>query len=509
MGPIGAHTADTLPLKRMAAFNVAHVQAAPEPPQILDGVSLSGAGKGSKLMQTVAPEAVAARLSGEPFNKFLKYRNFELTVRRNDATETIEVPLLNGPGHDVAAVASVVVDAGGKPFILLKTGDTRISRSLRGDDYVKLGSVAGRLDKVGADFTKIGLAELTEEVGGEVVNNSLRRLGSALSPTMPLESTECDASFVAMVRLNGVAGGDGGGMELPGLIGPLFLTPDAGWNAMNSGEVSDAGRCQMTFGRAFDSMGYVRQLGVFVQDHPALQSRFDSLGVGDALDPRRQAPPSAIPAPPVPSGSLESQVNARMFTECSTVPVGEGAAMLDGKTVHAVAGTPVGWAFLNQLLTLKYDRAKVLQYHNSESQGPLVRMVSSERPSLAVRALALEGECQEPGLASSWLRQDVLDLKVSRDRPVAEQLAEYRPIQLGAPTTASAGQCDLKYSFWASEADSTSDLSDYVPLGQALKLCRSGEGDAQTEAALLRLAEHLRWIPTLGMSVEKARRLLD
>lgn len=498
----------------MAAFrSVASTDGVPAPPQILDGVLLAGPAAGVKPMpQVTAPQALDAKIASAPFDKFLKYRNFELTVKRDAKVETLQVPLVNGPGHDVAAVASIVVDSAGQPFMLLKTGDTRISRTLRQDDYVKLGSVAGRLDKVGADFTKIGLAELTEEVGGEVVNNSLRRLGQQLSPSMPLESTESDASFVAMVRLNGVAGGDGGGMELPGLIGPIFLSPGAGWKAINAGDVSDAGRCQMTFGRAFDSLGYIRELGVYVQDHPQLSSRFDTLGLGEPVDPRRQAPPSEIPPPPVPGGSLESQVNAGMYTECSTVPVGAGAAMLDGKSVHAVAGTPVGAAFTNQLLTLCYDRAKLLQYQVS-AQGPLVRMPVSERPSMAVRALALQKECQEPGDASSWLRRDVLDLKVSRDKPVAEQLAQQcpgaAPVQLGSATTASSGQCDMKYSYWASPAPAGVQGDEFVPLSEALRLCRSGQGDAQTEAALLRLAEHLQWIPTLGMSVENARRLLD
>jgi hypothetical protein len=514
MGPIGSYSPDALPLKRIAALRSAAVtEGVPAPPQILDGVLLAAPTAGVKPMaQVTAPQVLGAKLTGAPFDKFLKYRTFELTIKRHGGLETLQVPLVNGPGHDVAAVASIVVDSSGQPFMLLKTGDTRISRTLRQDDYVKLGSVAGRLDKVGADFTKIGLAELTEEVGGEVVNDSLRRLGQQLSPSMPLESTESDASFVAMVRLNGVAAGDGGGMELPGLIGPLFLSPAAGWQAINSGEVSDAGRCQMTFGRAFDALGYIRELGVYVQDHPRLRSRFDTLGLGEPVDPRRQAPASEIPPPPVPSGSLESQVNAGMYTECSTVPVGPGAAMLDGKSVHAVAGTPVGTPFANQLLTLRYDRAKLLQFQVSE-QGPLVRMPVSERPSMAVRALALSQECEEPGDPESWLRRDVLDLKVSRDQPVGEQLVQQcpgsTPVQLGAATTASSGQCDMKYSYWATPAPAGVDHNEFVPLSEALRLCRSGQGDAQTEAALLRLADHLQWIPTLGMSVENARRLLD
>lgn len=508
MGPLGPHAAAQPPLRALVTYQM----NAPQPPGQggpEDRLALSpGKGLPVQTAPTTVPEVRSATLISTPFSKFLKYRHFELEVQRNGKTEKLDVPLVNGPGHDVAAVASFVLDGDGQPHVLMKSGDTRIARVLRGDDYVKIGSVAGRLDKVGADFKKIGIAELTEEVGGEVVNHSLRRLGDPLSPTMPNESVESDASFMALVRLAGKPTGDGGGMELTGLIGPLFLSPQEAWQKIDSGEVSDAGRVQMTFGRAFDAMGYCRELGVFVQDHPRLAERFDSLGLGPAVDPRGQAPPSEIPPNPEPDHSLESQVNNGIYTECQTVDLGNGVAMLDGKTVHAVAGTPVGAAFPNQLLTLKYDRAKVLQFVQTP-EGPLVKMALSERPALALRALALKEECTEPGSPSDWLRRDVDDVKVDRNRPVTEQIQQRygeEAVQLGSPTTASSGQCDLKYSYVAVPGRGG---EDYMPLASALRACRDGQGDAQTEAALLRLAEHLHWIPELNLSVEDARKLLS
>src|SRR5207248_7192298 len=79
---------------------------------------------------------------------------------------------------------------------------------------------------------------------------------------------------------------------------------------------------------------------------------------------------------------------------------------------------------------------------------------------------------------------------------------------LSAPSYASPGQADLQYHFLAAQVPKSSG-GEFVTLAEALERCRSrGAGDANTEALLLRLADHLGWIPQLGMSVEQAKSAL-
>ena len=80
---------------------------------------------------------------------------------------------------------------------------------------------------------------------------------------------------------------------------------------------------------------------------------------------------------------------------------------------------------------------------------------------------------------------------------------------LGAPTTASAGQSDLKIHFYAVAEPQGAANANYIPLSEALQRCREGQGDAQSEASLLRLARQLEWIPGLQMSVDQARKLIN
>jgi hypothetical protein len=53
------------------------------------------------------------------------------------------------------------------------------------------------------------------------------------------------------------------------------------------------------------------------------------------------------------------------------------------------------------------------------------------------------------------------------------------------------------------------DQTDYLPLAEAIRLCREGHGDAHAEALCGRLAHHLGWIPTLGMTLGEARSSLE
>ncbi|MBT9582816.1 hypothetical protein IV102_05675 [bacterium] len=446
------------------------------------------------------PSALSARQVEAPFDKFLKVRIFELLTASGPQT----VRIVNGPGHDCAAVAAIVLDPQSQPYMVMKTGDARVCRVMRGDSYLKLGCVAGRLDKEGASAAKIGLAELTEEVGGEVVANSFRPLGEWLSPTMPGESSEADADFFSLIRLNSSAQGDGGGMEVAGLIGPVFLSFQEGFAAMESGTVGDAGRAMALYRRCADSIGYVPELAGWVYDHPGLMERYHTLGLGQPVDPRPGALSARVPDDFVPHGAA-AEIEGAAWISRQDVALPEGF-MVDGQTVHTAHGKAVGAAFANQLLILEYDRAKVVDYFEDEKRGPLVRFAASPRPAMAVKGLLLRGEQRRGGKENLELfRLDVEDVKIRRDRPLEEQLAG--PLhELGQPCGASSGQSDLYYHFCARRHSVAG--ADWIPLGQALELCRTGQGDGQTEAALIRLARQLKWLPNLGMNVEQARALL-
>jgi len=82
--------------------------------------------------------------------------------------------------------------------------------------------------------------------------------------------------------------------------------------------------------------------------------------------------------------------------------------------------------------------------------------------------------------------------------------------ELGKPVFASAGQSDLRYHFYAAHVEKPRGNGSFMPLAEALRRCRAeGDGDAHTEALLLRLASKLGWIPSLGMTVPEARRVMD
>ncbi|MCA9791668.1 MAG: hypothetical protein KC910_07720 [Candidatus Eremiobacteraeota bacterium] len=445
-----------------------------------------------------------------PFDKFLKVRHYRLEVDRAGHIEQFEGHFLHGPGHNVAAVAALVFDAQQKPHVLLKTGDTRAARAERGADYVQLGYIAGRLDKQGAGVDKIALAETAEEVGGEVVEGTFLGLSTFLSPTMPNESTEADAYYLAAVALTGQPSGDGGGMELLGLIGPYTAEAQSGLASMDRGEVSEGGRARTLYSRAFDKIGFVPALGVYVHDHPQLLARFDSLGLGRPVDIRAHIHGARIPPPVVASQALEARVNAVEFVERSEVRL-ENQTMVDATTRHAVLEdgrlTPVGPAFLNQFQKLDYDRAKAVVYRLDPERGPLVAMSPVERPVLAVKGLLGQALTQEN---TDLVRLDVGDFEVPRHGSVQAEVERRlglacRP--LGQPVSASSGQSDLYYHFFAAQVGAD-DPDVFLPLSEAIRLCRHGQADAHTEALLQRLAAELEWLPTLGLALPQARAML-
>ena len=430
------------------------------------------------------------------FAKFLNYRVFEF--------EGQQVGILNGPGHDCAAVAAVVLDPQSRPYMVLKTGDARMSRVLRHDNYLKWGCVAGRLDKQGASAPKIALAELTEEVGGEVVANSFQPIGSWLTPTQPYESSECDANFFSLVKLGAAPKGDGGGMEVEGLIGPLFLKFQDGFAAMEDGRVGDAGRAMTLYRRCSDWMGYVPELDRWVYDHPKLSARYTTLGLGAPQDPRKNGQSLAIPANFVPHGPAAA-IDGAAWTQMQEVKLDAHSKMLDGQTRHTAGNQAQGEAFNNQVMTSDYDRAKVVTYTVDPEKGPLVRLIQSPRPIAVIKASELKAEHQADRQENASLMQlDVDDVKFARGS--SPQDLYDTPLQkLGEPCGASSGQSDIYYHFYARH---TKKAPEMIPIAQAIEKCRNGQGDAQTEALLLRLCRQLHWLPTLDLSVEQAQQLL-
>lgn len=433
------------------------------------------------------PPAVVSpspHLVSTPFAKFLQYRVFQY--------RDMQVGILNGPGHDCAAVAAVVLDEQLRPHMVLKSGDARICRVLRGDDYLKPGCVAGRLDKQGANAARIALAELSEEVGGEPV--SFRSLGDWLTPTMPHESSEADANFFSLIALKATAQGDGGGMEVAGLIGPVFMSFSEGFAAMEDGRIGEAGRAQSLYRRAADSIGYLPELDVWVEDHPRLLERYRTLGLGPLQDARQGQRGAALP----PDFEPTLAIDGASWVSRQDHPVGEGMLLADGQTVHTAGGAPVGKPFTNQILVLDYDRAKVVHYALTQD-GPMVEFGSRPSPVMAIKGLLLGSERWLAQENHDAHRRDVEDLKIGRG-----QVLPYE--RLGEPCGASSGQADLYYHFYAVRE---SARPDWIPLSQALELCRTGQGDGQTEAALHRLAHRLHWLPTLDLSVDQARALLQ
>ena len=444
----------------------------------------------------------SAVITDVPFDSYLKYKTYDVGIKQDGVTKHYVGGFVHGPGHHIGAIAAMAFDSQMKPIPILKTGDTRLSRAERNEDYVKTGFVAGRMDKEGSDSSKIALAELAEEVGGEVVGSTFRPLGEVVNPTMPHESSEADAYYFAAVQLGGDPFGDGGDMELTDLIGPDMSSAKEAIAAMDGDSLAEGGRTRAMFGRGFDAIGFVPQLDAYVHDHPELAKKFDTLGLGPVTDIRHEMTSSEIPEPQPKADTLQAKVNDVVCAQRNEVEFDEDTRMIDAKTQHAVNEngvlTTLDSVFPNQYLQLDYDRAKVANYFVDEELGPMVQMKLDARPALAFSP-------QSPNV----LRQDVSDIKISRDSDVKEQLPD-GAVVLGQPSGASSGQTDLFYHFVANPVEAPKSPVDegYVSLSQAVELCRTGHGDAQTEALCERLSDHLGWIPNLGMSVADAKALM-
>lgn len=479
-------------------------------------------------MQAVATDA---RLVAAPFNSFMKVRRFEVDIQRPgvDGVSTVQVDIVNGPGHNCSMAAPIVLGTDGAPALVLKAGDTRAARKLRGQDYVKIGMIGGRWDKVGADPQKIGIEELAEEIGAQALPGGYLPLGTKLVPTMPGESTEADRYFAAVVQIDGHATGDASGMEVVGLMGPVTMSIADALAAMDNGDVGEGARARVAYARGLDAIGFIPELNAYVHDLPGpLKKRFDTLGLGDAIDPRKLDKPPPAEAQGVGQAPAQhdnaAQVDDVAFLSQTDVTISDHATMLDAQTTHLATGVDgvaqaVGDPFPNQIYHLDYDRAKVVVFHDDAVRGPMVKMSPTERPALAAKALALDGERTYKDENTNLVALDVDNLKIEldgatgdktnalADAAVVSAFGEGSVKRLGAACDASPGQSDLRFHFFANQIETPKDKTAFVPLSEAIAACRDGAGDAATEALLLRLAADQRWIPSLGMSVDRAKKM--
>lgn len=503
------------------------------------------------VQEPVVTAASQARLvSSEPLaSGFLSASRYTLEVQ-----ELVEVRQVSGVRVDArnprcAMMPLFVLGADGTPRLVLKGGDTRASRTLRGHDYVSTGMVGGRLDHAGVDLARIGLGEIAEEVGGVPVPESLRRLGHWATATMPNESAERDAYFGCLIaERQGSITGDGTTMEAQSLLQRITLDVRDGLRWMTEGRIGEASRAQVGYARALDAMGYLAELGCYVWELPLeLVARYDTLGLGEPVDPRpvaaaareSAAPPQGPPKEPEKSANpMASRINDVRFEPGGTVDplAGElpGGELFNGRSSHVASvggAAQVVGSYPNTLLHLNYDYAKCAVYYVDPQRGPMVMMTRAERPALLAGELA-EPEA-DPADRRALTRRDLLETRV--DLPAVtvdpatgtvsgevppEQLPELsrqlarqavqaqleglgvsgRPAELGCPSLASPGQCDVQYHFYGVEVAPPSDARAFVPLSEAIALCRrDGEGDAHTEALLERLAQRLGWIPTLQL----------
>lgn len=468
-----------------------------------------------------------------PFEGYMTVRRYAMELRADDSDmpQATHCNVLSGPGHNVALVAVVLMHPDGKLEVALKAGDTRPARVLRGEPYVKVGAVGGRLDKPGADAAAIARAEVTEELGATVVDGGLVPLGEVALPTMPGESSEADRYFLALSRFAGDARpkGDGEGLELPGLMRPLRLSVKELLAACDDGRVGEGSRVRTAYARAFDRLGYLPALDRYVFDLPeSLRSRFSTLGLADPVDLRKLGeshPASATSAPETEASKVD---DVKLLDRVNT-HLEEGALLVNARVAHAVRKdgglVTVGAPFRIQFLHVPYDRVKLAVWAKDEARGPLVLMESVERLPMAIKGLEMKDEFEGKEL-DELNREDVLEARmhvgVEHRRDVIEGLGEHaaeaimmarglsgEPKRLGASVDASPGQSDLRYHFFEVEVPLAVADKRFVPLADALKKIRAGgHGDTHTEALLLRLAAHAGWIPNLGMSVKAAEEAL-
>jgi hypothetical protein len=252
-----------------------------------------------------------------------------------------------------------------------------------------------------------------------------------------------------------------------------------------------------------EGLGYYVELGAFAQQESkqAIKKTLAELDRPSGKDEEQPARPNAV--------VVERVEHSERIDERHTI--------FNLTVDHAFAkdGTieKMGQPHPNIILHTSYDLAKVAELYLDEVAGPMVRLHEVERPALA----ELDGD---PPRAP--LLRDVRELRI--DLPftgsTVEELIEEASrldfsaiarrqigaavpgdiIQLGAPDVASAGQCDTQFHYFAARIDPPANKEGFVPLSQAVELCRDSE--AATKALLYRLADHLGWFCAKNMSLD-------
>lgn len=418
---------------------------------------------------------MSVRLVETRFSGYLKARSFEVDGQ--------PVDVLSGPGHDVVVVTGYVPTPEGPRFVL-KQGDTRPSRTLRGTPYVRAGLIAGRLDHAGVSPEETARLEVTEEVGGKVLGAPMA-LGSAPVPTMPTLSTEADIYCLAALSFESGARptGDGGGMEVPELLKAEVLSADELLVRIREGAVGEACRARVGFGRAFEKLGLLDPLG-----HS--RDREQTLGLGPVVSGLTTTASVSRPA----SMGLESPVRLEgaRIDILEEVALGEeGVRLLSARAWHLCEGQPMGASFPVQILAVAWDEVEVIGYARGPDGVPSVALERHPSPVLEVKH-ALFDEVRSRAVSPRGLWQGV----VGRSQPSevdqrARDLAA--SAGLGAPqlllrSEASPGQSTLGEHVYAAPSASKKAL---MRIDEALVRVRREGASTRTEAGLLELA-HLR-----------------
>lgn len=457
-----------------------------------------------------------ARLVDTLFSHYLCLRRFEV-----DGAET---DVLSGPGHDVVVVTCVVRQAGGYAFVV-KQGDTRPARALRGWTYVREGLVAGRLDHEGSPPEVIARGEVEEEVGGVVAGQPVE-LGELPVPTMPVLSTEADLYVVAGVRFAPGARpkGDGGGMEVPDLLGFSARDPETIFQRIREGSFGEACRARVAFGRAFEKLGLVPAVPALAPADwgAATTSRgskgaasrpsgteAETLGLGPVIDPARlffetseerssegtshraeddREQGIGEAGPPSPPGS--SPIDGAVLEIRQEIPLKRPPGrFVATEARHAARGEPVGPPFPVQILDAAFDEVEVVPYQLDPSGVPWVLLERVELPALKVKSgLASEVRSGRATPVALWSGL-VAFADPDEVDGVAADLAWWQG--LDAPerllrSEASPGQSTLGEHAFAARAPL--GLPGAVRIDEAILRLRTEGGSARTEALLLELA---------------------
>jgi hypothetical protein len=461
----------------------------------------------------------ATRQVGTLWDGYLKLWQYELEIERpGSGREVVRVNVASVPGPDVSLVAGFELDEHGKPVAILKHGDTRPSRIARGRPYVATGMVGGRLDHEGASALDIARAELEEEVGRFGVPGGTFELGAKGTLVWPTRALEADRYFLSIVGNDRKpVKGDGGGQELVGLIGPKSVPIQEALERMRSGEYAEGGRALVAYTRALEKMGFIPELGRYVQDLPKeLRERYQTCGLGEVFDPRNVAPTRAAahakPAATAPDSAQPSAKDVNTAIPATQAKdLAEGFRMISGKWSHAVKRgsetVPFGKPFPQEHFEGAPDVAKVVEYRLDPQRGLQVRLVPRERPVPASQGGEHANELMAPDVheLEISLKPDELQgaAEEARVNSAVEEL--FKGARRMAPSVAlSPGVTDARQHYFAVQATSS---NGFLPISDALSLIRQA-GDSGAEAALQQLMFDVGWIPGLRMSLADIQKQL-